>query len=125
MEEEIELISDDGSLLGNRALSDDYSSDESVHLDNDDTETLFAKENSESLKNRANAMANIATSIFKKAKAPITADKNLWIFSNSVLLLFSNPSFEVLRHEEKEESVDGILKNYGFIRRKVAGNGDC
>ncbi len=124
MEKEIENISDDGQPLGNHTHSEDDSSDD-ANSDNDDETENFAKVNSESLRNRTQAMTNITTSIFSKAKAPITADKNSWIFLQSVLLLFSNPSFQGSERGEKEESVDGLLKCYGFKRRQVAGNVDC
>ena len=118
-----ENVSDDGSSLADNLPEHDRD-DECFHLDSDEEET-FAAETSEMLKTKAAVMADISTRIFSKAKAPITADKNLWIFSNSVLLLFSNPNIEVQNDEIREESVDGILKGYGFTRRKVEGNGDC
>ena len=104
-------------------MTEDDSSDD-ANSEIHETEN-FVKVNSESLKNRAQTMANITAGIYSKAKAPITADQNSWIFSQSVFLLFSNPSFQRSQGDEKGESVDSILKCYGLERRQVAGNSDC
>ena len=124
MEKKTENILDDSQPSGNHNTDTEDDSSDDANSEIDETEK-FVKVNSESLKNRAQTMANITAGIYSKAKAPITADQNSWIFSQSVLLLFSNPSFQSSQGDENGESVDGILKCYGLKRRQVTGNGDC
>lgn len=76
------------SMFMDTGCSDDSSDssetvDHAAIFDDDDIKNVIAK---------AKVMANIATDTFSKNKAPVTANKNYWVHSPSVLLLFSNPS---------------------------------
>ena len=92
MEKKTEIILDDSQPSGNHNPDTEDDSSDDANSEMDETEK-FVKVNSESLKNRAQTMANITAGIYSKAKAPITADQNSWIFLQSVLLLFFESKF--------------------------------
>ena len=100
MEKKTENIFYDSQPSGNHNTDTEDDSSDDANSEIDETEK-FVKVNLESLKNRAHTMANITADIYSKAKALITANQNSWTFLQSVLLLFSNPSFQSSQGDEK------------------------
>ena len=100
MEKKTENILDDSQLSGkhNTDTEDDSSDDATSEMD--ETEK-FVKVNSESIKNRAQTMANITAGIYSKAKAPITADQNSWYFRSLFCSFFQIQVFKVLKEMKK------------------------
>jgi hypothetical protein len=97
---------------------------ESSDSENDATE--ISSKDIQNIIDKAKMMANVVNDTYAKGKAPITANKNFWIHSPSILLMFSNPICDgQVEKTATEQHLDGILENYGFKRKEVPGNGDC
>ena len=91
-----------------------------------DSEDEISSKDIENIIDKANMMANVVNDTYAKGKAPITTNKNFWVHSPSVLLMFSNPLCDgAVEKTAAEKHLDGLLERYGFKRKEVPGNGDC
>ncbi len=92
-------------------VEDDETNLQSSDMENDESE--ISTNEIEDIIAKANVIANLVPDTFAKAKAPITANKHLWLHSPSVLLMFSNPVCDgQMEKTIKERHIDGVLANW-------------